>query len=85
MAAKGLGLPPAFPPNGLDMLAMGSPDKPMAYIFDLPLNTREALAYMAVSADAYSEEQRAIVKAWVVKMTLVHGSWVAERFAGIMS
>lgn len=63
----------------IDLMALVKDDKPVAYLLELPLNAAEALAYMAYSTDVYSGEQLAILRAWRVKMTLLHGTWVAQQ------
>lgn len=68
----------------IDMLAMLG-GKPVAFMFDLPLTARQAGAYMAVSADHYSEDEMATVRAWIVEMTLKHGTWVSERLSAVLA
>lgn len=63
-----------------DIVAAHFPDdKPIAFMFGLPMNAREALAYMSYEADTAAPLQLDILKAWKVKMTLVHGSWAGDE------
>jgi hypothetical protein len=52
--------------------------KPIAFMFGLPLNARETMAFMAHEAGTHTDEQRDLLVAWRVKMALVHGTWVNE-------
>lgn len=65
---------------GVDMLAAMAGNKPVAFMADgqLPLDLSEATAYMAHQANAATPEQLAVLKTWLVKMTLLHGSWVHD-------
>jgi len=65
-----------------DIIAAFFPDeKPIAFMFGLPMNAREALAYMAYEAGTHTDEQHDILVAWRVKMTLVHGTWRGDELA----
>jgi hypothetical protein len=55
------------------------PSKPVAFLFDLPLMFDEAFAFSNVEAGCPTDRDREILRAWAVKMTLVHGTWVEER------
>lgn len=55
------------------------PDKPVAWVFGLPMFMNEALAFQAWSANIATPEQLDTLLAWKVAMTLAHGSWVGEE------
>lgn len=68
-----------MPATPIDLLAMVGA-KPVAYILDLPLTIDEVIAYQAIQAGTGTDRDKAVFTAWVVAMTLAHGTWVAERF-----
>lgn len=68
----------------VDMLAMLG-GKPVAWMYGLPLSARQATAYMAVSADHYTDDELATLQAWIVEMTLKNGTWVSERLAFVLA
>jgi len=49
-----------------------------ATLFGLPLTHSEALSYSALQAGCATDHQRDLLKAWLVKMTLLHGTWVSD-------
>jgi hypothetical protein len=54
--------------------------RPVAYLFgELPMMAAEAYAFSNLEAGTPTEHDLAILRAWLVKMTLVHGTWVADR------
>ena len=53
-------------------------DRPVAYLFGLPLMAREAHAFSNIEAGHPSEDDREVMRAWKVKMVLTHGSWVTD-------
>jgi hypothetical protein len=56
------------------------PAKPVAYLFgDLPLLLDEAYAVSNFEAGIATVRDREIMHAWLVKMILVHGTWVEDR------
>jgi hypothetical protein len=58
------------------------PSKPVAYLFgQLPLMLNEAYAVSNVEAGVDTPADHAVLRAWLVKMILVHGTWVGERCA----
>jgi hypothetical protein len=57
--------------------------KPIAFLFDLPMDHAEAHAFSAFEAGVDTPEQRRLLLAWVVKMTMIHGTWVADRLGRI--
>ena len=60
--------------------ALKGDDVPVAWVFGLPLNLGECGAYQAFQAGCETNFHRDLLKAWQVKMALVHGTWVMERF-----
>lgn len=68
---------PRFAYLGID--AAGIQPKVVAWMYGLPLTQPEAMAVSAYQAEAATDLDRALMAAWMVKMTLVHGSWVAEQ------
>jgi hypothetical protein len=47
----------------------------------LALNPTEAYAVSNLQAGTITAQDRAILRAWLVKMTLLHGTWVEEECA----
>ena len=47
-------------------------------LFGLPMTLAEALSYSDLQAGCATERQRSLLKAWLVKMTLLHGTWVSD-------
>jgi hypothetical protein len=64
---------------GIDLLALNSDAKPIATMFGLPMHRAEALAYMAFQAGTHTEDDIRTLCAWVVKQTLVEGTWAADQ------
>ena len=57
--------------------------KPIAFLFGLPMTYAEAHAFSAYEAGVDTREQREVLVAWMVKMTLVHGTWVGDQLGRI--
>jgi hypothetical protein len=64
---------------GIDHAAPVAGDKPIAFLWGLPMNYAEACAFSAYEGGVWTANDHEILMAWVVKMTLVHGTWVGER------
>ena len=60
------------------MAPLQAQDRPVAYLFGLPLMAREAHAFSNIEAGHPSEDDREVMRAWKVKMVLTHGSWVTD-------
>jgi hypothetical protein len=53
--------------------------RPVAFIHNLPLTYREANAFSNIEAGFPAMGDREVMAAWLVKMTLLHGSWIADE------
>jgi hypothetical protein len=56
---------------------------PVAFLWGLPMTLDEALAFQAWEAGVHTEDQMATLKAWMVLMTLKHGTWVGDQMRTI--
>jgi len=56
---------------------------PVAFLFGLPMTREEAFAFSAFEAGNDTREQREMLVAWKVKMTLAHGTWVGDQLGRI--
>jgi hypothetical protein len=63
-------------PSGIDV------GKPVAWMWGdmrLPLTAREARAFSNIESSQPLIGDQTIMQAWLVRMVLLHGSWVAEE------
>ena len=54
---------------------------PVAFMFGdtrLGMDRREAYAYSNIEASFGTDDDRAVMQAWLVKMILLHGTWVTD-------
>jgi hypothetical protein len=56
---------------------------PVAFVWGLPMFINEALAFQAWEAHCATPEQLETLRAWLVAMTLVHGSWVRDELGAV--
>jgi hypothetical protein len=54
------------------------PGVAVAFVYDLPLDWMEAMAWSDMEGNVAGEAQKALLRAWKVKMALIHGSWVLD-------
>jgi hypothetical protein len=66
------------------MTALGETGRPVAYLFDLPLTFAEAHAFAAIEGGYGTPDQKVLFMAWVVKMSIVHGSWIVDATRGMI-
>jgi hypothetical protein len=48
----------------------------------LPLVAREATAFSNIQSGYGNAEDRAIMDAWIIRLTLLHGTWVHDLMRG---
>ena len=56
-------------------------EKPSAYLFTF----REAVAFSNLDAGVELPGDREIMQAWLVKMTLAHGTWVVDELGHLQT
>lgn len=55
------------------------PGQPVAFVANLPLDWMEAMAWSDAEAKVAGHAQLELLRAWKVKMALIHGSWVMDE------